>query len=78
MKQKPDKRFGATAIEKGYISRSQLVEALSIQAIENVDCQTHRLLGEILIHLGSMTKAQVDDVLETMSNRIVCVIGAGR
>jgi hypothetical protein len=56
----------------------QLIEALSIQAKENFEHGTHRLIGEILVDLEWITHAQVDEVLFTMSNRIVCLLGIGR
>lgn len=78
MGKKKDKRFGATAINKGFITKDQLIEALVIQATENIEKEEHRLLGEILVGMGLMTPSQVDDVLEAMSNRIACAIAIGR
>ena len=78
MARKKDNRFGTTAISMGFITKEQLIEALSIQAAENVEQNTHRLLGEILVSEGMMSSEQVEDVLETMSNRIAYAIGGGR
>ena len=46
------KRFGAIAVEKGFITEDQLVEALKTQATENVIEGKHRRLGEILQEKG--------------------------
>ena len=36
MKKHYAKRFGAIAVEKGFVTEEQLIQALQIQAIENV------------------------------------------
>ena len=60
-----EKRFGLTAIEKGFITLDQLIEALKIQIKEDLDdLTTHRLLGEILTELGFMNTKQIDEVVE--------------
>jgi len=62
------KCFGALAVEMGYITIDQLVDALSIQAREDVEKKTHRLLGSILFERDYITGEQlqhlVDSVLE--------------
>lgn len=45
-------RFGTIAIEKGFIKKDQLIEALGCQAKENVEQKEHRLVGQILLDLG--------------------------
>ena len=49
-----------------------------MQARENVEEGKHRLLGQILLDQGLLTNEQVDDILETMSQRIVYMISVGR
>lgn len=61
-----DLRFGSIAVQKGFITSEQLVDALAIQVTENVENNKHRLIGEILLERGSMTVAQIDDVLKDM------------
>jgi hypothetical protein len=78
MKKQVEKRFGAVAVEKGFITTKQLIEALAIQATENVREGKHRLIGEILSELGYMTPAQVDDVLVALSDSIIYMISSGR
>ena len=60
------------------MSSKQLVEALAIQAQENVEQGKHRLIGQILLEQGFITELQIDEVLETMSNAIVYALAAGR
>ncbi|MFH1490329.1 MAG: hypothetical protein ABII06_15595 [Pseudomonadota bacterium] len=46
------KRFGFVAIEKGFVTPDQVIEALSIQAGENIEGKQYRCIGEILFSLG--------------------------
>ena len=61
------KRFGTIAVEKGFITVDQLVKAMNIQIIEDVEGQKHRPLGSILFDQGLITNAQIDEVLATLS-----------
>ena len=72
------KRFGTIAVDKGYITDEQLVKGLEIQAKENVMEGKHRLLGQIFVDEGLLTEAQVDEILETMNQRLVYMISVGR
>ena len=78
MKKNHHKRFGTIAVDKGYITEEQLVQALEIQAKENVMEGKHRLLGQIFLEEGLLTPEQVDEILETMNQRIVYMISVGR
>ena len=71
-------RFGTIAVEKGFLTKEQLLEALCIQAKENIETGTHRLIGQILISLGYMTEDQIDDVLESINLAMVFRVTAGR
>ena len=71
-------RFGTIAVDKGLITSEQLMEALAIQARENVEQGTHRLIGQILLDQGLLTESQVDEVLETMSNTMIYTLAAVR
>ncbi len=73
-----DKRFGVMAIEKGYITAEQLIEAMKIQIKEDLEGPGHRLLGEILRQEGFMTTMQVDEVLKSMGILPVRVRPAAR
>lgn len=61
-----EKRFGVIAIEKGFITPEQLVEALKIQILEDVEKGKHRLIGRIILEQGIMTLDQIDAVLDTL------------
>ncbi len=78
MKKHYQKRFGTIAVDKGYISEDQLIQALEMQAKENVTEGKHRLLGQIFVDEGLLTNEQVDEILETMNQRIVYMISVGR
>jgi len=78
MKKHYHKRFGTIAVDKGYISENQLIKALELQAKENVKEGKHRLLGQIFLDEELLTNAQVDEILETMSQRIMYMMSVGR
>jgi hypothetical protein len=61
-----DKRFGAVAIDKGFITLENLVEALKIQGLEDSDGSNHRLIGQILWEEGYIKTEQINEVLESM------------
>ena len=61
-----ERRFGATAVAKGFITIDQLMEALQIQVTENIEERKHRLIGRILFDLGFLTLPQIDEVLTSM------------
>jgi hypothetical protein len=52
MKCQLQKRFGFVAVEKGFITAGQLLDALQIQAKENIEQSEHRLIGQILLEKG--------------------------
>jgi hypothetical protein len=78
MKKHYHKRFGTIAVDRGYISENQLIKALELQAKENIKEGKHRLLGQIFIDEKLLTEAQVDEILETMSQRIIYMMSVGR
>ncbi len=61
-----DKRFGAVAIDMGFVSLEQLFEAMKIQIKENTEGVEHRLIGQILWEKGYMSTEQINDVLKSM------------
>ena len=61
-----EKRFGMVAVEKGFVTSEQIVEAIAIQVEENVDQQKHRFIGTVLVGLGYMRHSQIQDVLTLM------------
>ncbi|UCD30846.1 MAG: hypothetical protein JSW04_15995 [Desulfobacterales bacterium] len=64
--EKLDKRFGIVAIESGFITPEQLIEAMQIQVYEDIEGTKHRLIGEILREKGYITEVQIDDVIKSM------------
>ena len=62
----PEKRFGLIAIEKGYITPNDLIEALKEQIGEDIQKRKHRLIGNILRAKGKMTEEQIQDVLKAL------------
>ena len=56
-----EKRFGTIAIEKGFITKDQLVDALSVQVRENMDDGIHRLIGTILLDMDFMNADEIEE-----------------
>ena len=50
-----EKRFGTIAVEKGFITIDQLLDALEVQVREDLAGKKHRLIGKILYDLGFLT-----------------------
>lgn len=46
-----ERLFGITAVQKGFITADQLIEALTIQVMEALQESDHRLVGEILFEI---------------------------
>ena len=63
---KREMRFGVVAVEKGFITPEQLFEVLKAQVREDLEKETHRLLGEILLEQDMITQKQQDEVLKTL------------
>ena len=63
------KRFGTLAIEKGFVSLDQVIEALTIQARENIESRTWRPIGKILVQLGYLVDEQIKEIVEAKFER---------
>jgi CheY-like chemotaxis protein len=61
--EKLDKRFGIVAVENGFISREQLIDAMQIQIDDELKGAKHRLVGEILRGKEYITDTQINEVL---------------
>lgn len=61
-----EKQFGIIAIERGFITADELIEALKIQVEEDIKFETHRLIGEILLENNSITVKQIQKVLDVI------------
>jgi hypothetical protein len=64
-----DKRFGVIAVEKRFITKEQLFEALRIQVEEDLSEKSHTLIGITLIKLGYLTPEQADEILSAMMKK---------
>ncbi len=61
------KRYGNIAIENGFITSEQLIEALNIQVTDEINGVGHRLIGVILIGLGYISLEQDLEVFNSLS-----------
>jgi len=61
-----ERRFGITAVESGYATVDQILNAIKVQIMEDMEQGRHRIVGEILIDQGVMNPSQINDVLKTM------------
>jgi hypothetical protein len=65
-----EKRFGILAVEKGFITADELLEALRVQVLDDIEKGKHRLLGRILLEQGLLTREQVEEVLQMLGKRL--------
>ena len=61
------KRYGNIAIENGFITSEQLIEALNIQVTDEINGVGHRLIGVILIGLGYISLEQDIEVFNSLA-----------
>ena len=61
-----ERRFGITAVRKGFITVDQLIEALTVQVMEELKETEHRLIGEILFEKQYLTAKQIKEVLKLL------------
>jgi hypothetical protein len=64
-------RFGIKAVEKGFITPEQLIEALRIQVMGDVERKQHKLIGTILLEMGLMTSEQIEEVVRELTKKSV-------
>jgi len=64
-----EKQFGIIAIEKGFISYEQLIDALKLQVEEDLGYKPHRLVGEILLEAGHIAPHQIQEVVSRIFER---------
>jgi len=58
-----EKRFGMVAVEKGYITKDQLLDALRMQIEEDLEKGTHRFIGAILVDKKLINTKQLRSVI---------------
>lgn len=56
-------RFGAIAVNKGFVTIGELKAAITEQIDDDVNGREHRLLGSILYEKGLITEGQIGAVL---------------
>lgn len=61
-----ERRFGCTAVKKGYITEDQLAEAMMIQLKEDLALGKHRQIGQILLSLGYIDDQTIVKVLDAL------------
>ena len=54
-----NKRYGVKAVEKGFITLDQLLMAINIQIVENLEKGEHRLIGRILAELKIISPSSI-------------------
>ena len=60
-------RFGVVAVNRGFVTTEQIIEALNIQVREDIATGKHRKVGMILLEKGYMTMTQIDEVLNELA-----------
>jgi hypothetical protein len=65
-----EKRFGVLAVEKGFITADQVIEALRIQVMEDIEKGKHRLIGRILLEQGLITLSQIEELLDSLGKNL--------
>lgn len=76
--QEISKRYGVKALERGFITLDQLLMAINIQVLENLEKGEHRLIGRILAELGIISPSKImmpDSVEEVTGESIKNVLG---
>ena len=62
-------RFGKVAVDMGFITMDQMLNAIEVQVKENIAFGTHRKIGMILLEDRHITLKQIDEVLMVMEVR---------
>jgi len=65
-----EKRFGVLAVEKGLVTAEQVIDAMKVQIMEDVNKGKHRRIGLILLERGLLSLGQIDDVLKAMGKNL--------
>jgi hypothetical protein len=63
-----EKRFGTLAVQKGFITPDQLIEALKIQINEEVMTGKHTPIGRILFNQNLITFSQLTEVVLSLES----------
>jgi hypothetical protein len=59
-------RFGIIAVDKGFITADQLIEALRTQVKGEIEDGKHKLIGTILLEMSLVTNEQIDEIVKEL------------
>ena len=59
--------FGRVAVRRGYVSETQVSDALSRQRQLNVDGAPHKLIGMIMLEMGALGTTELIEVLRELN-----------
>jgi len=62
-------RFGILAVDMGFITAQQLIDALKAQVIEDIEKKEHKLIGTILLEMGFITNKQINKVVKELMRK---------
>ncbi len=60
-------RFGEACVRKGFIEEGALTRALDLQHDRDTKGESHKLLGIILLEMGSISNDQLIETLKAMN-----------
>ena len=58
--------FGVIAEQRGFVSPTQIMEALEIPLNENTEKENYRFIASVLYDQGFITKTQINEVLDSL------------
>ena len=64
-------RFGSIAIQKGFITKDQFLEAMDIQIEMELEEAEPKLIGSVLCEMGYITDEQVNDVIKDIPEPVI-------
>lgn len=59
-------RFGAIAVDMGFVTPDQLKAAITKQIEDDLSVRPHRVIGRIFFEDGQMTHKQIEEVLNVL------------
>jgi len=62
-------RFGIIAVDMGFITAPQLIEALKTQVMEDIEQKDHKPIGTILLEMGLVTSEQIEEVVKELMKK---------
>ena len=59
-------RFGIVAVQKGFVTPEQIVEAFEVQLKEDLTTGDHKPIGKIMLDQGVINQKQLHEILRSM------------